>query len=163
MNSKINYYLDDLAQIYFSPLDNLDYELIQAERSFGFNDKTFANLTTAEIDGALNTKKQIPDRVKNDILNALNLDSTITKFDVTCDGQVINGSGFGFKDFAIMFHQNYLWLLIRQDIKEQVEIMAEIIEKISNEFALFLVDKEQNFVIDSRVKSEFIFYLKTES
>ena len=114
MNSQLNYSLDDIAQIYLTSLDNLTYELIQAERSFGFGNKTFTNPTSEQIDLAITSRKQISESAIKRLLNLLNSDSNLPKLKLMCDGKVANGNGFGFKDFAIIVDQSYIWLLRRK-------------------------------------------------
>ena len=162
MNSQLNYSLDDIAQIYLTSLDNLTYELIQAERSFGFGNKTFTNPTSEQIDLAITSRKQISESAIKRLLNLLNSDSNLPKLKLMCDGKVANGNGFGFKDFAIIVDQSYIWLLRRKVDKIQTEQIGEILVKISNEFEMFLVDNAKLFVVDSRIYSELIEYLNAE-
>jgi len=161
MKGTIDYLIDDRAQIYLTTLGNLNYELIQADKVFGFDNHTNSNPTSEEIEKVLKEKSLILENKKIKISTTLESDPRLNQFNVTVDGKETNSKAFGFEDLAIIVDQNSVWLLIRQGDKKQVEIMAEVIAKLSNDFDLFLVDTAQGYLVESILKAEFLNYFYT--
>jgi hypothetical protein len=156
----IKIWLDDVNQIYFTGLENLRYELFQADKRFGFNDIDVTNLTTSDTDGLLIAKSSSSEKgTSQNVSNTLKNQFDIPKLKIIREEKNNGLWAFGFEGFAIIPDEENVWLLIRSGDELIYETMASVITQLSIQFDLFLVDSQQGIVVDSKSKSNIVDYL----
>ena len=155
----VEYYYDDVAQIYFSSKKNLKYEYVQAFKCFGFIDFEMDTSVSAIDVLLLNKKEPILESIRNEILNYLLEERNVSRFEVFLEERKTNNYSFGFSDFAIIVDESSVWLLIKQSDPLQDEVMSKLISNISIRYDLFLVDDNQGFIVESNEISNVMEYL----
>lgn len=156
---KLQCFLDDVKQVYFSSNKNLKYELAQAFKCLGF-DNIDENLTANDIDEMLRSYTgSVTNEVRNSIWVLLSNQTQIPRLKVVMEDIESSKIGFGSPNCAVIVDNDSVWFLIKEKPSSE---FIELISKISLSQGVFLVDVAQGIIVDSRSISNIKDYFDYE-